>query len=126
MEFLDKIMADMKARDDHSFDKIIADIKESEEWNRQYRAARDAERAQYVASAPSYALADGTIARARYLLGRLANGSEYGGSLNHIVPEGKRTAICGSTDGRKSQGFSDMLLEPATCPRCLKSRKLAR
>lgn len=61
-----------------------------------------------------------------YLTGRNRTGSEPGGTLIHAIRgDGEhfptfRPALCGAKPGRRSNGWSELTSDHATCPKCLK------
>jgi len=96
-------------------DRIRWDLIEKDNNERQKR-----ERKVFLDACPKYEI-DGGIGRSRYLLGRCANGAERDkGHLIHIVPEESAGALCGASYGRRSAGWSEVSMDPANCPRCLK------
>lgn len=87
-----------------------------------------------AAEGPAGVQAKGADFVAAKLAGRCANGMERGqGAKLHAIPstqvrveynEAYGSAICGATPGRRSVGWTVLVAEAVTCPRCI--RALAR
>lgn len=61
---------------------------------------------------------------AQRLMGSCRTGSDSSGDLFHAVPEQSSVALCGRTYGRRSAGWSSVIGDAVTCPKCL--RKMQR
>ena len=117
----DPFFASLFKPDTRADEQKEIDRKESEERERQRSEQRQRERLEYLSKCPRYDLGGGEHGWSHHLLGRCANGSERdSGRLFHIIAE-NGGVLCGAKEGqRRSNGWSDVMENKASCPRCLK------